>query len=195
MVNKQRDRKLNILTKVSIAFAMFFLFIFGFTITLAYFGSNASDDLDDNIILANLDIDVTYTLNFEDVILPNTTYTGSDYFVDIKNSGNSGPIYLRVKVENEHAENMNYILASENLWAKGGADNNEYYYLSTLDTNSTQTFFAGIKTLNNFTNEIAGETIDIKFTVYAIQSQYDAVRQDNSWIEYAPQEFKTFIGL
>ena len=49
--------------------------------------------------------------------------------------------------------------------------------------------------LNNFTNEIAGDTFNVHFTVYAIQSQYGAVKEDSSWTANAPDEFKTFIGL
>lgn len=195
MLNQNTNKKLNTLSKVTIVFAIVFLFVFGFSITMALFGGNVSADLDKNLIVASIDIDVTYKLDFDDVIVPNTTYTGSNYSVAITNSGNSGPIYLRVKVENAHADLMDYILASESLWAKGGADNNEYYYLSTLNKGATQSFFAGINTKNNFTNDVAGETVDIKFTVYAIQSQYDAVKQDSSWTTHAPQAFKTFIGL
>ena len=194
MLNQSTNKKFNKpLIIITTAFVMVFLFVLGFAITYAAYGGIATGSIDP-VIIASIDVDVTYTLDFDDVVLPNTTYTGSNYTLAIKNSGNSGPIYIKVKVDNVHAENMDYLLASESLWAKGGENNNEYYYLSTLNSGSTQSFLAGVKTLNNFTNEIAGQTLDIKFTVYAIQSQYGAVKEDSSWWTYAPSAFKTFVG-
>ncbi len=187
-----RNKKVNIVKLTTFIFAVLFVVALCCSVTLAFFGGSASSST--NVVLASIDVGVDYTFQFDEVILPNTTYTDANkYKLNISNRGNSGPVYVKVVMDSNVNDFIQPIVASPALWSNEGTNTNEYYYLSTLDTN-TITFLSGFKTKNNLTNELKGKPVNIKFTVYAIQSQYGAVLEDYTWITGAPDAFKTFVG-
>ncbi len=174
--------------------AVMFLLMLCCNVSLAYLGGSDSGS-DGNMVIANLNVGVTYTLNFGDTLLPNTTYVDTTkYKLTIKNTGNNGTIYLKVKFNTNIGDAIRPILNEPALWDNSGTDNNVYYYLSTLSANATKDFLKGFITANAFDNSVRGAQVDIGFTVYAIQAQNGAVLEDYSWTAEAPSAFKTLVG-
>ena len=164
------------------------------SITYSIFGDVKSDSTG-NIEIATLDFEVTSTMAFPSTILPNTSYTGAEYSNSITNTGNSREIFIRVKLDSSLTGYIEPIYDTTK-WALGGQYNNEYYYLGALSEGDTVTFNTGFRTLNNFTNEIAGNTMNIRLTVYALQAQYRAFEDtSNGWYTtYTPNEFVTYYN-
>ena len=154
---------------IAIVLAIVSLFI---TVTYSIFG-DVKENSTGNIEIATLDFEVTSTMAFPSTILPNTTYSGSSYSNIIKNTGNSREIFIRVKLDSSLTGYIEPIYDTTK-WALGGQYNNEYYYLGVLSEGQSVTFNTGFKTLNNFTNDIAGDALNLRLTVYALQAQYHA---------------------
>ena len=176
---------------VAIVLAIMSLFI---TVTYSLFGDEISAGSGD-IEIATLDFEVTSTMSFPSAILPNTEYTGSSYSNTIKNTGNSREIFIRVKLDTSLSGYIEPIYDTTK-WAKGGQHGNEYYYLGVLSEDASVTFNSGFRTLNNFTNDIAGDDFNIRLTVYALQAQYRAFDDtSNGWkTDYTPAAFTTYYN-
>ncbi len=176
---------------VAVVLAVMSLFI---TVTYSMFGDVKSGD-SGNIEIATLDFEVTSTMAFPSTILPNTQYTGADYSNAIKNTGNSREIFVRVKLDSSLTGYIEPIYDTSK-WAVGGQYKNEYYYLGVLAEGQSVTFNTGFRTLNNFTNDIAGNTFNVRLTVYALQAQYRAFEDtNNGWKNtYTPSAFTTYYN-
>lgn len=80
-----------------------------------------------------------------------------------------------------------YSSSDANKWVYNSADG-YYYFLGEVGASNIQ-FNAGYKTNNSFTNSIAGDDINIRFEVQAIQRSYGAYLAE--WTT-APNLFNTF---
>lgn len=165
------------------------------SVTHTFFGDVQSGS--GNIVIATLDFNSTCPIDLG-ILEPNTTYNSdenNDYKTTIINSGDSRHIFVKVKFESTLNEKLEPIYDTSK-WAKGGKDNNEYYYLGALNSKSSNTsaesvvFNTGFRTLNTFTNADAGKRVTVKLTVYALQAQYYAFKDvSNGWYTYAPRAF------
>lgn len=170
------------------------------SVTHTFFGDVKSGN-SGNIVIATLDFNATCPIKLG-IVEPNTTYEGADYQTTITNTGNSRYIFVRVKVESSLDEKLVPIYDTDK-WARGGANNNEYYYLGALNskdgtsgTAESVVFNTGFKTLNTFTNADAGKSVNVRLTVYALQAQYYAFEDtSNGWkTSYTPSAFITYYN-
>lgn len=191
-MNKANKKQIALLVGfVAVILAVMSLFI---TVTYSLFGDVKSGN-SGNIEIATLDFEVTSKMAFPSTILPNTEYTGSDYSNVIENTGNSREIFIRVKLDSSLTGYIEPIYDTSK-WAKGGQYSNEYYYLGVLSEGQSVTFNTGFRTLNNFTNDIAGNTLNVRLTVYALQAQYRAFEDtSNGWkTNYTPTAFTNYYN-
>lgn len=190
---KNTNRKSNKVYIVTFIVAVFFALALGFGINFALLGTYDSS-MSDNIYISEIGVSVTHNIDFDDVILPSQTYSGENYALSVTNSGTSGAIYLKITYTSAHSQYVTPVLSDASKWAVGGANNNVYYYLGTLDKDASVSFLNGFLT-TAFGTEISGQSYTATFKVDAIQAQHNAVQNDTNWTTNAPAQFKTLIGL
>jgi len=135
-------------------------------------------------------------IKFADVLSPNTTYTGTNYTLTIKNTSTSGAVYVYVYVE---ASDVIKPIPKSSLWLGGDTEATKgyFFYKGTIAQDATLTFCDAFRTLD-FGNPEAGQAVTLNVTVGAVQSQAGACKAlINGGVEgwaNAPAAFKTYVG-
>lgn len=173
-----------------------------------------------NTVVGTIDMELTTNFDFYNLVLaPDTIYTtdqdGQDIGTYIRTADSSaggdhdvGGVYVRIKPTitkkgvdcdefslyfssdriTTSSPSSTYTDNDSNMWVYNASDG-YYYYLGVVGSTNVP-FNTGYKTNNSFTNAIAGDEVNIRFEIYAIQRPYGAYK---TWTS-APTLFSTFAA-
>lgn len=148
-------------------------------------------------------------IQFPAVLTPNTQYSVSDYTTngnyhlkyEVVNEGNSGTVYVMLKLESNYLDVIKPLLetvADGRYWVTGDVHSEYLYYMTPLGVNQSAPL-CNTWQVGNMSTAIMGEAVTYKITAYAVQTQGTAINEMiagnvDGW-QYAPQIFKDMAGV
>lgn len=148
-------------------------------------------------------------IQFPTVLLPNTQYGVSDYTTngnfnlkyEVVNQGNSGSVYVMLKLESNYFDVIKPILKTSvdgRYWVTGDAHSEYLYYMIPLEVDHSAPLCDSWQ-VGNISTAIMGSAVTYKITAYAVQTQGTAIKEMiaggvDGW-QYAPQIFKDMAGV